>query len=161
MSSELNLPAALSPALPVREAVADALHRFLMGMDTNDTALFDSAFTPDARWNLSGRHMDGLEAIHRECFDATIIHLDTTHYVTSIRISLNADETKASLSALYHAKHYRGGTGTVPGAPYFMTGGVYTLGLVNVEEEALWKINVFSMKKMWIEGDYSVMGHDD
>ncbi|OCK73296.1 hypothetical protein K432DRAFT_410809 [Lepidopterella palustris CBS 459.81] len=129
-------------------------------MDTNDTALFDSAFTQDARWDLSGRVMEGLKAIHTECFDATIIKLDTTHYVTNIRINVTDEGSEASISALYHAKHYRGGTGMVPGLPWFMTGGVYFLDLVKVDVDGLWKIKFFKMNKMWTEGDYSVMGHD-
>lgn len=99
MTSDMNLPASLAPALETREAISDALHRSMVGMDTNDSALFDSAFTLDARWDLYGREMNGLEEIHEKCFDATIIHLDTTHYVTSIRIDIAEGGHEAQLSS--------------------------------------------------------------
>lgn len=155
----MALPALLIPALDTREAVADALHRFMLGMDTNDSELFDSAFTQDVRWDLFGRQMNSLKEVHVECFDKTIIHLDTTHYVTSIRIEIAESGTEASLSCLYNAKHYRLGTGTDPTAPWFWTGGTYYLEIVKVESEGLWKIKLFKMRKMWIEGDFEVMGH--
>jgi hypothetical protein len=68
MTSDMNLPASLAPSLETREAISDALHRFMVGMDTNDSALFDPAFTLDARWDLYGRVMNGLEEIHEKCF---------------------------------------------------------------------------------------------
>ena len=53
----MALPAVLTPALDTREAVTDALHRFMLGMDTNDSELFDSAFTQAVRWDLFGRQV--------------------------------------------------------------------------------------------------------
>ncbi|KAA8644079.1 hypothetical protein EYZ11_005448 [Aspergillus tanneri] len=159
MASDWSLPAALSPALTTREAIADALHRCMIGMDTNDTALFDSAHTQDAQWNIGGRVVQGLQAIHRECYEKTIMTLDTTHYVTNIRIHVLDGASEGSLSALYQAKHFRGQTGTVPGAPSYTMGGVYFLNLVKDETDGLWKIKEFRMKKLWVEGDPSVMGH--
>ncbi|KXG47298.1 uncharacterized protein PGRI_011680 [Penicillium griseofulvum] len=155
----MALPAVLTPALDTREAIADALHRFMLGMDTNDAELFDSAFTEDVKWDLFGRQMNSLKEVHTECFDKTIIHLDTTHYVTSVRINVAESGTEASLSCLYNAKHYRLGTGIDPKAPWFWTGGTYYLDIVKVESEGLWKIKFYKMRKMWIEGDFEVMGH--
>ncbi|KAJ5356052.1 hypothetical protein N7517_010661 [Penicillium concentricum] len=148
----MALPAVLTPALDTREAISDSLHRFMLGMDTNDAELFNSAFTEDVKWDL-------LEEVHLACFEKTIIHLDTTHYVTSVRINVAQSGTEASLSCLYNAKHCRLGTGIDPKAPWFWTGGTYYLEMVKVESEGLWKIKFYKMRTMWIEGDFEVMGH--
>lgn len=157
--TDMSLPPVLTPSLPVRDAIKDALYRFLTGMDTNDAALFDSAFTADAKWALNRRDLDGLPAIHADCYDSVISQLDTTHYATNIRIHVADDEKTATLSALYQAQHYRGGRGKVGGATSFVTGGQYWMQLVK-EEEGLWKIKVFKMRSIWSEGDVTIMGHD-
>jgi hypothetical protein len=92
--------------------------------------------------------MHGLEEVHRECFDKTIIHLDTAHYVTSIRINIAGSGTETSLSCLYNANNYHLGTGTNPTTPWFWTGGTYYLEIVKVESEGLWKIKLFKMRKL-------------
>ncbi|MCJ1436259.1 hypothetical protein MMC27_005637 [Xylographa pallens] len=160
MASTMSLPAALSPSLTSREAIADALYRFVIGMDTNDIALFDSAFTQDARWEFNGRVVEGLKAVHTDCYEATISKLDTTHFVTNIRIDVIDGGSKASMSALYLAHHYRGGTGRVPGATRYIMGGMYFANLVKDDMDGLWRINIFKMKGIWSEGDRSVMGHE-
>ncbi|KAK2014993.1 hypothetical protein LZ32DRAFT_172652 [Colletotrichum eremochloae] len=74
----LQIPVTLQ-ALTKRDAIDDALNRFLFGMYSNNTELFNSAHTEEGRWELSGsscRHiLEGLKAIHKECFDLTISKL--------------------------------------------------------------------------------------
>lgn len=57
-----QLPIALS-SLSVREAITDALYRGVIGLDTADVALFDSAFTDDASFDLNSNVLDGRSAI--------------------------------------------------------------------------------------------------
>lgn len=129
-------------------------------MDNNSPPLFDSAFTPDARWELNGRVLEGLPTIHAECYDATILKLDTTHSVSNIRIEIVEGGKEARLEAVYVAAHYRGGEGGIEGSPRFVTGGIYTADLVGGDEEGdgLWRMKVFRMKSIWTEGFRSVMG---
>ncbi|KAL3460961.1 hypothetical protein BJX64DRAFT_172477 [Aspergillus heterothallicus] len=42
MTTVHHLPARLSPALTVREAITDAITRFLVGLDTSDKPLFEN-----------------------------------------------------------------------------------------------------------------------
>lgn len=158
---EMCLPATLSPPLTGRDAVADALHRFMMGMDTNDLAMFDSAFTADTRWDLNGKILEGLDTVHDRCYNFNISKLDTTHFVTSTRINIAESGKDANLSTLYQAQHYRGGRGTVPSSTLFETGGLYFMDLVFEEAVGLWKIKTFKMRAQWIEGDRAVMGHKE
>lgn len=44
-----SLPTTLTPALSSREAIADAIYRCVLGLDTNDSALFDSALEDNRR----------------------------------------------------------------------------------------------------------------
>ena len=164
MSSPPSLPVVLSPPLEHREAIIDALSRFLIGMDNNSPALFDSAFTADVRWELNGRVLEGLQAVHAECYDATILKLDTTHSVSNLRVDVAEGGNEAKLEAVYVAHHYRGGEGTVEGSPRFVTGGLYTAELVKDDKggdgdsDGLWRMNVFRMRSIWTEGFRSVMG---
>lgn len=159
-SVAMSLPATLSPSLTPREAITDTLYRFMYGMDTNDATLFDSAFTQDVRWSLNGNIIDGLKAVHSECFDRTICNVDTTHFVTNMRIHIADEGSEASMSALYQAQHYARGRGKVPGSTSFVTGGLYYMDLVRDTAEGLWKIKLFKMESTWKEGDVTIMGHD-
>ncbi|EFQ36840.1 hypothetical protein CGRA01v4_04246 [Colletotrichum graminicola] len=159
----LEMPVALQ-ALTEREAIEDALNRFLFGMDSNNTELFDSAHTEDARWELSGssggRVLSGLKAIHEECFDPTISKLDTTHMVTGTRINITKSGSEAVMTAIFNAQHYAAGQGKVKGSMFFYTGGLYKIDFIKDATAGLWKIKCFAMKCLWSEGDVRVMGHD-
>ena len=111
----MALPAKLSPSPSDREAIADTLARFCLGMDTNDVELFDSAFTSDAFWDLSGKKVNGLDAIHKECYYYNIVRLDTTHMVSNTRINIDASGETATMTCLYVAWHWPGGQGMHPG----------------------------------------------
>ena len=155
----MNLPVVLNTSMTDREAIQDALARFCMGMDTNDVELFDSAFTPDAYWDLSGKKVSGLAAIHKECYYHNIVKLDTTHMVSNVRIALDANTKTAQMSCLYVAWHWPGGTGMHPDSHRFTTGGQYYFDLVKDGTDGMWRIKLFRMKKQWSEGDIAVMGH--
>ncbi|KAK2030067.1 hypothetical protein LX32DRAFT_587385 [Colletotrichum zoysiae] len=159
----LEMPVALQ-ALTEREAINDALSQFLFGMDSNNTELFDSTHTEDARWELSGssggRVLEGLKAIHEECFDPTISKLDTTHMVTGTRIEIADNGSEAIMTAIFNAQHYAAGQGKVKGSMFFYTGGLYKVDFVKDTAGGLWKIKRFVTKCLWSEGDVRVMGHD-
>ncbi|THC98781.1 hypothetical protein EYZ11_001760 [Aspergillus tanneri] len=105
-----------------RDAIADALYRCVLGLDTGDSALFDSAFTSTATLSMNGRVSEGLPAIHADCFDV-IAKLDTTHFVTNIRINIADGGAKASMTASALGQHYRGGKGLQPDQTRLLAGG--------------------------------------
>lgn len=83
-----SLPAKLSPPLSSREAITDAIYRAVVGLDTNDADLFNSALTDDGVLDLIGWVLEGREAIGSQCFDA-VSKLDTTHFITNTRINVD------------------------------------------------------------------------
>ncbi|CDM35751.1 hypothetical protein DTO013E5_9259 [Penicillium roqueforti] len=154
--TSFSLPAALTPTLSGRDAIADALYRCVLGLDTNDLALFDSAFTSTATFSIGDKTFSGLPAIHTDCFEV-ISKLDTTHFVTNIRINIADSGVKAAATASALAQHYRGGKGNEPDQPRLMSGAQYYADLVKDNESGLWKIEAFKMTLSWTEGDWGVM----
>jgi hypothetical protein len=155
MPEVMKLPLIIShPSPSDRDAIEDTLHRMVIGLDTNDPEMFDSALAEDAKWELHTRTLESRKEIHEQSYDVDIINLDTTHYVSSIRIHMTDDGAGASVSAMYEAHHYRGGRGTIPGAARYSTGGIYFLRLIKLENEpGKWRISFSKMKPIWTEGD--------
>ncbi|KUI55847.1 hypothetical protein VP1G_03183 [Cytospora mali] len=156
MSSLPSLPPKLSPPLNDREAINDAIYRAVVGLDTNDVNLFDSAFTEEGSFDLNGKVMEGREAIHSQCFDF-ISKLDTTHFITNTRININEGGSTASATASALAQHYRGGQGADPAASRFLSGVLYWMDLVKDEKDGLWKVECWRLRSVWGEGDSGVM----
>lgn len=150
----MPVPISLSPGLSAREAIADAIYRCVVGLDTDDSALFSSAFTKDAVFDLNGNVMNGLDAINAQCF-ATVSKLDTTHFINNIRINI-AGESEASATCSALAQHYRPGEGVKPGATSLLTGCLYWLEFVKDDGEGLWKVKTWKLKAVWRSGDPSV-----
>lgn len=74
------------PSLNEREAIEDALYRYVLGFGTGDARLFDSVFSPDATFEIMGNVMNGLSAIYAGSFDR-ISNLDTTHHLSNVRVN--------------------------------------------------------------------------
>lgn len=158
MTAATAVPVALWPAPSARDAVADAVYRFIMGMDTNDVDLLKSAFVPDCTVELKIKSITGLDAFVKEWYEALIAKTDTTHQVTNMRVHIERDGSKAYISALFTSQHFRGGEGTVLGTPRYDTGGKYYAELVPAAG-GLWKIQLFKIGLIWKDGDHSIMGH--
>lgn len=143
--------------LTTREAITDMIYRGVRAFDNGDVALLESSMTKDCVLDLDGWKFVGFESIKNDCF-SFVSKLDTTHTVSGLRIDVKSD-TEASLSATSQAQHYRPGEGNVPGAPYFMSSGTYTLDCVKDEAEGLWKAKHWEFKRVWSQGDQAlVMG---
>lgn len=151
----MSLPATLLPALGLREAITDALYRGVLGFDTADATLFDSAFTPDASFDINGDIMQGLDTIHAKCYDP-ISKLDTTHFVTNVRVHVLDGGAKASMTASALSQHFLPDQGMVPAAARLLAGGLYNLDLIKDETDGLWKITHWKLKSTWAEGDWAV-----
>lgn len=156
MASIPSLPTTLSPALTGRDAIADALYRLVLGLDTNDKELFDSAFTPNSTFAINGRVSEGLPAIHTDCFDV-ITKLDTTHFITNIRTNIDDSGSKAAVTASALAQHYRGGKGLEPNQTRLLAGSLYYVDFIKDEISGLWKVKDFKMQTTWAEGDWGVL----
>ena len=148
-------PTSLS-GLGVREAITDALYRCVLGLDTNDRALFDSAFTQDASFDLNGSVMSGLDAIHTGCYDS-ISKLDTTHFISNVRVNVQEGDSTASMTTSALAQHYRHKQGTEAGATRLLTGSLYFIELVRADKDGLWKMKNWKLQLVWAEGDWGVM----
>ncbi|KAK9234744.1 hypothetical protein V1525DRAFT_412084 [Lipomyces kononenkoae] len=148
-----SLPTAL-PSLSVREYVIDALYRCVIGLDTANKDLFDSSLTQDAVLDINGRVLNGLDAIHAGCYNI-LAKLDTTHFITNVRVSVKDGESTASLTASALAQHYRQGQGLESGAEGLLTGVLYYVDLVK-DTDGLWKATNSKMRTTWFEGDRAI-----
>ncbi|KAI1263693.1 hypothetical protein F5Y18DRAFT_124638 [Xylariaceae sp. FL1019] len=155
-SSVETLPAELSPPLSPREAIADALYRCFAGLDTPDLSLWESSCTQDAECIIDGRKIIGMQAINAEVYEPTS-RLDTTHFVTNLRIHIEENGTEARLAASTLAQRYRSGTGREAGSTRLLAGGPYFVHLVKDAEGGLWRIKTFEMSPRWTEGDIAVL----
>lgn len=155
-TNEWALPAALNPPLSDREAVADAAYRVLLGLDTNDVELFESALTEDISVTLNGNTMQGRETLVSGLF-AMISKLDTTHFLTNVRVHVDGGGAKASMTASALAQHYRGGEALEPKADHFLAGSLYFLDLVKDEADGVWRIKNFKTRVSWREGEEAIM----
>jgi hypothetical protein len=166
MATITHLPAHLSPALTRREAITDAITRFLVGLDTTNKSLFESSFTPSATLTINGNTIEGLDAIITGCYDV-IGKLNSTHFLTNVRIHVEEGGKKAGVTASALSQHYRGGEGLVVGKEALLVGCLYWVEVVRDggEEEGregegegeFWRIRHFTLKSTWAEGEWGVL----
>ncbi|KAJ4148401.1 hypothetical protein LMH87_002873 [Akanthomyces muscarius] len=154
----------LSPTPSDRDAVVDAIARCVCGLDTADRALFQSAFTADAVFDLNGALLRGMDEIMTQCFDI-VSKLDTTHMTSNVRTTFAADGRSATTTATGVAYHYRAGAGLAMEngghTERLVVGSLYSIDLVKAEDEgeaALWKAKTWRLKSVWTQGDWAVMG---
>ncbi|KAL2836898.1 hypothetical protein BJX68DRAFT_274314 [Aspergillus pseudodeflectus] len=158
------LPALLSPTPTVREAVTDAITRFLVGLDTSDKSLFESAFTPTATLSTNGNVFQGLPAIITGCYDL-IGKLDTTHFLTNVRINVEEGEggKRARVTASVLSQHYRPGEGlrgAGNGKDALVMGSLYWVEVVRDEEEGegeFWRVQHLTLQSMWADGEWWIL----
>lgn len=153
-----SLPPALTPALGDREAISDAVYRCVVALDTDNKDLLVSAFTKDAVFDLNGTIMNGLEDIVAQCYQS-IVKMDTTHFITNIRINVVEESRRAELTCSALAQHYNGGEGMKPGAVPLLAGSLYWLQLVKDQEDGLWKAKHWKVKSTWGQGNWGVFSH--
>jgi hypothetical protein len=92
-------PQSLS-GLSTREQITDTIVRACLGLDSNDKALWESAWAadPDITLDINGNVMKGLEDMNKNCFDG-IGPMDTQHLLGSIRIDVKDDANTAHMTA--------------------------------------------------------------
>ncbi|CRG88989.1 hypothetical protein PISL3812_06024 [Talaromyces islandicus] len=147
-------------SLTTREAIADALYRCLLGLDTGDFAMFKSAWLaedPDTSFVIGDTTTVGFDNIAESLYKR-IAALDTTHFTTNIRIDLKDGSDEASLTSYSLAQHYRAGEGLKREGQQLLTGGIYYVDLKEDKGDGLWKVKKWTLKFLWSEGDMSIVG---
>lgn len=144
-------------ALPPREAVADALHRCVLGIDSNDWALFESACLNNEEmvWIGGGFEIVGWTAI-KELFQRLFVMV-TTHAISNIRVKLEDGKREASLTAHAISYHVRPEDAFKSEDTSYTASSLYTIGLVMGEGDGLWKIRKWEAKVLWTTGDREVL----
>ncbi|KAI1421084.1 hypothetical protein F5Y12DRAFT_769896 [Xylaria sp. FL1777] len=139
--------------LTPREEIADLLNRCCWAFDTNNKAMWESAWLedPDITMELNGNVHKGLGTINKEVFDKVSV-LDTQHIVSAIRINIVDDKT-AHMTASAQNQHFRPGEGLPPTTPNFMAGSTYHIDVVK-DETGAWKMIRFVLRFTWSQGDY-------
>lgn len=140
------------------EAITDSLYRAVIGLDTNDLTLFESAWInkKDAVFEMNGNAMEGFDAIHDNIFKH-IGPLDTTHFITNTRIQMEDGANTAILTAYALAQHYKTGEGADPATKRLLSGSMYNIDVVRYDSDNLWKIKKWGMRIVWVEGDMSIV----
>ncbi|ETN42439.1 uncharacterized protein HMPREF1541_01594 [Cyphellophora europaea CBS 101466] len=143
-------------ALTPREAVADALHRCVLGLDTNDRDLFESACLKDETATvLAGPDtIYGWDAIN--ALMSRVFLVVTTHFITNIRVELK-DTTTAFMTAHAIAYHVRPDDVYKPADTSYTAACLYFMDLVKDDTDGLWKIKRWEIKIQWTSGDRAVL----
>ncbi|KAJ5294195.1 hypothetical protein PENANT_c028G00034 [Penicillium antarcticum] len=152
-------PTASTPhILSSREAITDTIYRGVLGIDTNNFDLVLPALhnSPTTTFDLNGEQHKGIEAIKTCAFDK-VGPLDTTHTVSNVRIEMEDGAETASATAHILGQHYRAGEGLVENSRGVLVGGLYFVDLVK-DEHGAWKITMWRIKVIWMDGDKGVIG---
>jgi hypothetical protein len=147
-------PEAAIAELRDRAEILDALHRFALGQDLKDEALFASAFAADAeldfrpaaaRWKAEPPLMVGRDTIVTTILSGFTGRVDTTHQVTNPRIEISGGT--ARLTALVEAQHLL----TADHAVHALLKNLYDVELVRDGDR--WLISRLRIDNSWYTGD--------
>jgi hypothetical protein len=146
-------PTALTP----REAVADALHRCVLGIDTNDQDLFASACltTGDMSVVAGPITLEGWTAI--KDFFLRVFVLITTHITSNIRVELKDGADTANMTAHAMSYHVRPEGAFKNEDTSYTASSLYDIDLVRDGTDGLWKIRKWDIKVLWTTGDRAVL----
>lgn len=137
--------------------VVDALYRFGAGQDSDDRALFESAFAPHAVVDFTGparrlgvalAPFEGREQI-ADVIMGTVAALDTTHTVTNPRVAFAGG--RAELSALVEAMHLPRGDHS----RHLLLKNRY--GVTLARDGSRWVIERMVIENIWLAGDPTVL----
>jgi len=144
-------------SLTSREAVADTLYRCILGIDTNDRDLFESAcLKEESTTVVAGPNtIQGWNAISQ--YMSRVFLVVTTHYITNIRVELKDNANAAFMTAHAIAYHIRPDDAFKPEDTSYTVGGLYFIDLVKDSTDGWWKIKRWEMKIQWTSGDKAVL----
>lgn len=146
-SSNLN-------TLTSREAVVDTLHCALLGLDSNDRALFTSTCltTDEMVWIGGGYSISGWAAV--SALFERVFQLITMHVVSNIRVTFEDDET-AMMTAHAVSYHVRPEDRDAVEERSFTGYSLYKVGVVKVG--GTWKIARWEAEVLRTTGDKSIV----
>jgi hypothetical protein len=144
-------------ALTPREAIADALHRCVLGIDTNNQDLFESGCLKNESMALVAGPIaiDGWTAINE--FFQRVFVLVTSHVISNIRIEVEDGADTASMTAHAISYHVRPDDALKPEDTSYTASSLYSIELVKDTDDGLWKIKKWEMKILWTTGDIAVL----
>lgn len=143
--------------LTPREAVVDALYRAVEGLDSNDAAMFESAWAKDNPCFVRGDTVwEGMENINKNLF-SLVSTMDTHHTIGNARVVIKEDGNTAYMTTYALAQHHRGGEGMDPTKKGLLGGTTYYVDLVKDSDDGLWKMKKWALKLNWCDGDLSVV----
>lgn len=149
------LPSKLAgPPLNDRDAITDVCYRAFASIDHADEELLLSSCAPDIHTEIAGKICRNYEELKTKVWENVSNKLDTVHYLTNMRVSVDTDTT-ARVTFTAMAVHCRLGKGYEPGPNKFTTGAIYNCDAVKVDD--LWKLKLMKSSHVWGDGDPSVM----
>ncbi|MFB2880180.1 nuclear transport factor 2 family protein [Floridanema aerugineum] len=140
-----------------RLEIADAVYRFVAGIDFSDEELFVSAFAPDAivdvtsnnkMWGTDYPIFEGRDLIV-QVFKNSVFSLDTTHAVSNPRTKINGDT--ATLHTITEAQHFPPGDRT----RHCLIKSHYHVDLVR--DRTRWVITRLTINSVWFTGDPKIL----
>ncbi|KAK4493660.1 hypothetical protein PRZ48_014845 [Zasmidium cellare] len=148
------IPAGMTP----REAIADAMYRCLLGLDTANLALFESAWSNEhtVLFEMGTNAMHGLEEIKSKMYNL-ISTLDTHHNISNVRIDAQPGAKTAYMTAYALAQHHRSGEGVDTKSEHLISGAYYFIDVVE-DGDGVWRIKEWRMTVAWLDGDRSIVG---
>lgn len=146
----------ITPLTP-REAVADALYRCTVGIDTNDWDLFESAcLTNEDMTVVAGPiNITGWNAI-RDFFKRVFV-LVTTHITSNIRVELEDGANAASMTSHAIAYHVRPDDALKLEDISYTASCLYYIDLIKDSDDGLWKIKKWDLRVLWTTGDRAIV----
>ena len=143
--------------LTPREAVADAIHRCVLGLDSNDKDLFESACVKDESMSVSAGpvSLNGWETING--YFQRVFACVTTHIISNIRVELEEGAETASMTAHAMSYHLKEETAFQPEDTSYRAASLYDIDLVKDGNDGLWKIKKWDIKVLWTTGDIAVL----
>jgi hypothetical protein len=143
--------------LTPREAIADALHRCVLGIDSNDRRIFESACLKDESMTVVAGpfNIEGWAAI--DDFFRKLFELVTTHTISNVRIDLEGDAHMASMTAHAISYHVWPDDALKQEDTSYTASSLYDIDLVKDATDGLWKIKRWEIKVLWTTGDRAVL----
>lgn len=149
--------AATLTVLYPREAVSDALYRCLLGIDSNNRELFDSAWLKDDSTTFSAGPftVKGWSGISDTFL--RLSKLVTTHISSNVRVEVEDGADTASMTANAVAYHVLEEDALKPEDTSYTQYNLYSIDLVKDSGDGLWKIKKWDIKVLWTTGHASVL----
>jgi hypothetical protein len=144
-------------ALTPREAIADALHRCILGIDSNNQSLFESACLKNENMTIVAGpyNIEGWNAI-KDFFQRVFV-LITTHNISNVRIEVEDGAHTAFMTAHAISYHVRPEDAMKPEDTSYTASSLYEIDLVKDSGDGLWKIKKWKMNMLWTTGDKAVL----